>query len=310
MPHCSAFTPCGLLALSAAKPLAETIYDAAVASYGGQVATGEGSRLEAHLYAQAIEVAAARTTLLQAGAEVLPSGVLAMISEREREYGIVPPDGDTVAERRGVIAARTRLPIEPTPSNLINALRDVLGAEFIEVRTVAEADAVKWPTSVTATQLHFADSATPIKVVRLTDAVMSGTHSVPYADVPLPLSPQPAAPVDVLAGDVFLVDAGQFDRAETVTVAAAGTGTFTATFSSAHDAGCIATTSSFPQWQSTKRTVLCVVTSRAAADPVARGKVHDILRRMLRIVTTWAITPGGPFVLDQSLLDVHLFAAI
>lgn len=307
MPHCSAFAPCGLLELTSAKPLAETIYDASVASYGGQIATGEGSRLEAHLYAQAIEVAAARTTLLQAGREILPSGVLAMLTERERELGIVPPAGDTVAQRRGVIAARSRLPIAPTQTNVENALRDVLGSDFLEFLTVAEADAVKWPTTATATQLHFADTSTAIKLVSITDGAMPGTQTVAYADVPLPLSPQPAAPTNILAGDVLLVDAGQYDRAETVTVTAAGVGTFTATFASAHDAGCFATTASFPQWQSTKRTALVVTTATAAADPVKRGKVHDILRRMLRGVTTWAITPGGPFVLNQSLLDVHLF---
>lgn len=291
-------------------PLAESIYDASVASYGGQVSTDEGSRLAAHLYAQSIEVAAARATLLAAGREVLPLGALAMLPERERELDIVPPAGDTVTERRGVVAARSRLPIEPTQANVENALRDVLAAAFTAYRQVAVTDAVAWPPDAGDRQLNLQLPTVPLKFVRVVVATMPGARTVSYQDVPLPLSPQPSAATDVLVGDVLLVEPENSARSEAVAVTAVGAGTFTATFSYAHDAWCLATTAPFPQWHSTKRTALVVATAAAAADPETRRKVHEIMARMARAVSTWSITPGGPFVLDQSLLDVHLFGAL
>lgn len=310
MPRCSAFTPCGLLRLEDAEPLAESIYRTAVASYGGQLSTEDGSRMDAHLYAQSIEIAAARTTLLQAGAEVLPSGVLAMLATREAEYGVVPSPADTVSQRRGVLAARKLLPIEPTQTNIEIALASAVGDAFVEFRTTATDDATMWPTTADDPALLFAAAATPRKLVQITDAVVPGSQTVTYADVPVPMSPQPAPPTDVLVGDVLLVDPANPGRSERVTVTAAGVGTFTATFTSAHDDDALATTASFPQWQSTKRHALVVLTPAGAADPETRRKVHDVMVRAARGVSTWAITSGGPFILDQSLMNLHLFDAI
>jgi len=310
MPHCSAFTPCGLLRLEDAEPLAESIYRSSVASYSGQLSTEEGSRLDAHLYAQSIAIAAARTTLLQAGAEVLPSGALAMLAEREREYGVVPAAGDTVSDRRGVLAARKLLPIEPTQTNVELALRSALGDAFVAYRTTDVDDAVMWPAAADDPALLFAAASTPRKLVKLTTAVMPGSHVVTYADVPVPMSPQPAPPTDVLVGDVLLVDPGNSARSERVTVTAAGVGAFEATFANAHDDGSLATTASFPQWQSTKRHSLVVLTAAGAADPETRRKANDVMARAARGVSTWAVTSGGPFLLNQSLLNLHLFAAI
>lgn len=310
MPHCSAFTPCGLLKLEDAEPLAEAIYRTSVASYGGQLSTEEGSRLDAHLYAQSIEIAAARTTLLQAGAEVLPSGVLSQLAEREREYGVIPSPGDTVSDRRGVLAARKLLPIGPTQTNIEIALQAAVGDAFVEYRTTTTAAATKWPTTASDPALLFAAASTPRKLVRLTDAVMPGAQTVTYADVPVPLSPQPTPPTDVLVGDVLLVDPGNSGRSERVTVTGVGVGTFTATFVNAHDLGALATSGSYPQWQSTKRHALVVLTAAGAAAPETRRKVHDVMARAARGVSTWAITSGGPFILNQSLMNLHLFAAI
>ena len=310
MPRCSAWTPCGLLKLEDAEPLAEAIYRTSVAAYGGQLSADDGSRLDAHLYAQAIEIAAARTTLLQAGAEASPSSALAMLAEREREYGVIPSPTDTVSQRRGVLAARKLLPIEPTQTNIEIALRAAIGDAFVESRTTAVDDAVLWPATADDPALLFAAAATPRKLVQLTDAVMPGAQTVTYADVPVPMSPQPAPPTDVLVGDVLLVDPGNRLRAERVTVTAASAGTFTATFANAHDDGALATTASFPQWQSTKRHSLVVLTPAGAADPETRRKVNDVMARVARGVSTWAITSGGPFILNQSLMNLHLFAAL
>lgn len=306
----SAFAPYGLADYSANEPLAEAIYRSSVASYGGQLSTEEGSRLDAHLYAQSIAIAAARTTLLQAGGEVLPSGVLSQLAEREREFGVIPAASDTVTERRGVLAARKLLPIEPTQTNVEIALASAVGDAFVAYRTTAVDDATQWPTTPTDPALLFAADATPRKLVQLTDAAMPGSQTVSYADVPLPLSPQPAPPTDVLVGDVLLVDPQNPGRSERVTVTAAGVGTFTATFTNAHDVGALATSASFPQWQSTKRHALVVLTAAGAADPETRRKVHDVMVRAARGVSTWAITSGGPFILNQSLMNLHLFAAI
>ncbi len=310
MPHCSAWTPCGLLTLSDEKPLAQAIYESSAAAYGGQISTEEGSRLDAHLYAQSIAIAAARTTLLQAGGEVLPAGALAFLAEREREYGVIPAAGDTVSDRRGVLASRKLLPIEPTQTNVEIALSSAVGDAFVAYLTTSSSAATKWPSAANATQLLFAAASTPRKLVALADGVMPGAQTITYADVPMPLSPQPAPPTDVLVGDVLLVDPNNPGRSERVTVSAVGVGTFTGTFANAHDAGCLAMTESFPQWQSTKRHALVVLTAAGAADPETRRKVHDVMVRAARAVSTWSITSGGPFVLNQSLLNQHLFSAL
>lgn len=310
MPHCSAWTPCGLLTLSDEKPLAQAIYESSAAAYGGQISTEEGSRLDAHLYAQAIGLAAASATIQHAAAQAFPSGLLEMLPVRERELQIVPGPTDTVAERRAVVAARRRLPLPPTRTNIENALRDVLGDDFLELRTTSAAGAFVWPASASATQLHFAAPNAPIKYARLADAVTPGARTVPYQSVSLPMSPQPAPSPDILVDDVLLVDPENSARSETVTVTAANAGAFTATFTQAHDEGCLATTASLPQWQSSKRASLIIVSASAARDPVKRAKVDDIMRRMARAVSTWSITSGGPFKVGRGRLGVTTIGAI
>lgn len=116
----------------------------------------------------------------------------------------------------------------------------------------------------------------------------------------------------ILPGDILCVDPGNWGLVERVCVASAREDgderKFTAQFSRAHSADTFATDGPVPLWSNTKRHVLIVVLAAAAINPAKLAKVNDLLRRMMRGPTTWAIvqetTPGagtvGPFVIGST----------
>lgn len=330
MPKLSAFTPLGLLRLSSAPSEAEKIYRAKVAALGGQLSVDDGSRMDAHLYAQSIGEAAARETLRQAWRECLPSGAFAMLPVREREYDVVSGPDDTIMDRRGVLAARRLLPVGCSQVNVENALRSALGDDFLVYRTTPESEAVDWPTAISATELNLQTPSVPRKIVRLWQPVAPGSQQVIYVIVTQPASPAPAPSEELLVGDTLLVQPENSMLSERVTVTDVQNvfGVrlfFTATFAKAHDQYCYATTAPFPQWISTKRHALIVLTASAAADPEKRRKVNELMARMAREVSTWAITDGvlapgggpgpgsttlGPFKVGEGKLGITTIGAI
>jgi hypothetical protein len=67
-----------------------------------------------------------------------------------------------------------------------------------------------------------------------------------------------------------------------------------ATFNHPHTAGVIFTNTPFPLWMSTKRFNLVVVDASVATDPETRRKIHELLGRMVRAVSTWNIVQEDP----------------
>jgi hypothetical protein len=86
-----------------------------------------------------------------------------------------------------------------------------------------------------------------------------------------------------------------------------------ATFNNPHSAGALASNMAYPYWLSTKRFNLVVLEATAAADPETRRKINELLDRMVRAVSTWAIVqedPGaaghtGTFLADTSGSDTQ-----
>jgi len=109
----------------------------------------------------------------------------------------------------------------------------------------------------------------------------------------------------LVAGDVLVVDQGNWGLVEKVTVlSAGGEGSerwFEAGFRRPHSAGTHATTGPVPLWSNSKRHVLVVVSAAAAVDVTMTEKTNALFRRIMRSPTTWAIVQDnldgtvGPF---------------
>lgn len=110
----------------------------------------------------------------------------------------------------------------------------------------------------------------------------------------------------LVTGDVVVVDAGNTNRMERVTVtgvantppsgsnATPGYLYFQATFQNSHDVGARMTTGTFPYWWSTQRANFIVLRTPPASDPPTRQKVNALLAKLLRAVDVWSIvTPAS-----------------
>jgi hypothetical protein len=174
-------------------------------------------------------------------------------------------------------------------------------------------------------------SSTVLKFATVTTAVTTtGAHTVNYTQA---LGATPLAEGDVL-GFILPTEYVRIDAitATTLTATFSKLHTFltptgipvstwpgnalVATFANAHGVGCIGTTMPYPYWSSTKRHSLIVLTAAAAASLDVRRKVHALMKRIAREVSTWEIvvesTPGhtGAFIIGTSTLGGHTLGDI
>ncbi len=310
----SAFTPTGLLKLSGEEPLARRIYKATRAALGAQLAGQPASFADCFAYAFALGVARGATLLERAFGQMLPTEVTDLLGAQEEEYGLIPSPTASITARRQALAARMLLPGGAGRLNVENALRSLLGARFVAYRTTVPVERAVWPPVLGTAPQNLVDPGVARKLLHISPAISIGLgapQTVAYAPVePLP----PASSPHTLAlGDQVVIEPELLARAEVVTVSALGTDatsapTFTAVFNQAHEPGCWATTMPFPMWTSTQRFSLIVVEALAALDPEVRRQVHELMDRIARGVSTWAVVQAtgpnqaGPFLLDKSPL--------
>lgn len=312
----SAFRPLGLLRLSSAKPLAKRIYAAMIGGLSGQFDASPGTHVEASIFAKAMGLARSAVLIQHAWEQVLPMKALEMLPVREREYGLAPGPNDTIGQRRRAVAARKLLPLGCSRTNVENALRTLLGSDFVAYRPTTVDEMVSWPAALGAVEMNLQPPSVRRKLVTLSASVASlGVPlTVPYALLAGPPPPPPVdlpGPAGLSVGDVLTVDPGRLGLEEAVAVTAVGGGTLTATFTKAHDSGAIGTTMPFPNWQSSKRHSLIVISAAAAIDPEKRRKIHELMQRIARGVSTWSITDNsGPFLVGVSRIGVTPFGAI
>jgi hypothetical protein len=318
----SAFTPTGLLKMSGEHPLAQRIYSATRAALGPELAGEMASFADCFAFAFALAVARGATLLERAWGQMLPTEVTDLLGEKEEEYGLIPSPGASITARRQALAARMLVPGGAGRLNIENALQTLLGASFIAYRTTAPAERAMWPTTLGSAPQNLVDPATERKLLHVVPAVSIGLgapQTVTYAPV-LPLAP--AGSLNTLAvGDQLVVEPELLGRAEVVTVSAVadhgqGVPTFTAIFNEAHEPGCWATTMPFPAWTSTQRASLVIVDALAALDPEVRRQINELMDRLARCVSTWAIvqatgpTQAGPYRLSVSPLDATPLGAV
>jgi hypothetical protein len=349
--------------------------------------------MDALCYAQAMGEARMRSKLDRAVNQQYPSRLVDCLEKREAEFQVVPGPHDTVTQRRATLEARYLLPLGCATNNVENALRSLLGADFINYRRTTTGEAVLAPatigdqpmnlqrTDVARKRANFAEAVTTtaspvvirynlaegeplmagdvitvepelrgitervvvthgwapsldfatVKSATITTAVTTtGTHTVNYTQA---VGAQPLAEGDV----IFFILPTEYVRIDAITSTTL-TATFSqlhsflgplgipvstlpqyaivATFANAHSVGCIATTMPYPYWSSTKRHSLIVVTPTAAASLDTRRKIHALMKRIAREVSTWEIvaesTPGhtGAFVIGTSTLGAQTFGDI
>jgi len=317
----SAFTSTGLLKLSSREPLAQRLYGTVRAALGPQLAGDTTEFADAFAYAFAMAVARAATLLDCAFGQMLPSEVTDLLPAREAEYGLIPPPNASITARRRALAAQVLLPGGAGRINLENALRALLGTNFVGYSTTKPAERAVWPLSLGDTPQNLQLPSVARKLIRLVSSISVGLgapQTVMYAVVdPLPAS----GSSQILAvHDRLVIEAERLSRSEVVTVTALGVTrrgpTFTATFQKAHEPECWGTTQPFPVWTSTQRAALVVVEPAVALDPETQRQIHELLERLTRGVSTWTIVEAtghdqaGPFVLGKSPLGATPFGTV
>ncbi len=317
MPLFSAFTPFGMLEFSAAPSSAEVAYLGLVKSLGGGVAMdfSEGSHNRASAYAKAMAVGAAECAIRRAGNELHPETSYEMLPIHEKNLGIVANYNDSTPTRRAVAGAKNKARRGSRPESLYSALTTLLGTDFVDVYSVPRTSATKWPSTVGAAPALYARTDIAAKTLKITDPIApdfatSGVVTVPYTNWDTTRPDELA-----VVGDRLVIECEIPGGAEIVSVSAvAGTGTsrtFTATFTKAHAKDCSATNRSTPMQLSTKRHLMVVLKVFAAQNIETRRKVNDLMRSIVRGVTTWTIVHeyvdgyGGFFIhqLDVNALD-------
>lgn len=294
----SAFTAWGMLAFSSAPPRSESIYNSIVSLNGGNFDDDFAGPINADWYATAMAVAAARDTLERAENQADPLTVEEMLPVQESMYGLAPGPSDNLNMRRGVLAARYKVALEPSLQNVNQALRLLLGADF--VAWVPNPIAAPSPDTI---PLALCKAVTArAKTIQFVDRIIptGGLQPVRYKAVS-------GDTLDLQDREVLTVDPGLNGIQESVTVIGApAIGLVMANFAHAHEAGAVAITGPFPNWTSFKKNSLVVVKNGRATDPLLRAKVNDLLSRMLSGTSTWDIvqensTPGtaGPIRVGQ-----------
>lgn len=299
MPQLSAFTPCGFLDLSGDPSHAEDLYALLGTLWGKNVDTGEtGTYDESKRYAAACALATALYELDHAGNQSYPLRAYDLLPLLELDFGLVPGPLDNVPTRQAAVAAAELLPRGAVASNLVNAVKSLVGAaNFLAIDPAPEgASSTVYPSSPGAGPGQFVDVRVPARTVQLVDPVVAtGSAWCAYQNLDTSIP----TPILLVKGDVVCVEEENTALAEKVTVTAiastspAGTtpgySYFQATFTKAHDVGATVTTGNQPYWWSTQRLIYVVLTAAAALDLPTRRRVHALMAKLCRAVDQWAI---------------------
>lgn len=313
MPKFSIFAPFGHLKFSSAKPLGQQLFEAGKAGFGGVAFKIErGSRVFAWLYAWAMSLATLRMRVERAGRQWDPRRVYEHIDDYERDHGVVPRPGQTVAERRNELVWRRKLLPRPTRANVENELRERIGDAFLAFLPTAKSDVVNWPPSLGDSPMLLARPSLPRAIAKtLTPIASPGAQQWIFYE-------QHSAGVawELRERDVVVIEPEVPDRAERVTLIAVTSGS-EAGYSiqinptKAHPSGATIARAPLPIWAGTKRHSLVVLTADDIEAPEVRRRAHEVMERMMRSTSTWDLAgandggeAAGPFTVGGGKLGV------
>lgn len=290
---------------SSRAPHGQRIYEALKASQGDTYDESFESRQSARLYAAAMSMAAAQYQIDRALNNANPLTATELLGKIETDYQISPGYQQTLQERREIADARRKVTRGARRESVEDALRTLLGDDFVAYETTEASDRVTWPASP-QTVGTFKRVGSPKKGFRLTQHVVTTgvAATVTVAAIPGLALPMP--------GDTYTIDPDSRNpNAERITITAATAGTITAVFTKPHASGAIAM-SPHPLWISSQRYSRIVLRFAAANNPETRRKINEIMARMLRGVSRWFIAHDeGSFLIEdpqRGLLDRTVLA--
>lgn len=301
MPQLSTFTPCGLLACSSRPSRARAIYDAMVAALGGNYDMAEGAYHGAKFHAWALELGRVDAEIARLGNQYDPAKITDLLPAVEPEYKLAPGPRDTLADRRAALAVRMRLPEGAALANVEAALSTMLGADFVAL--VLDTAPVVYPADPT-TRGNWPETWLERGVYRLTTPAIDAVPEWVGYEVVAPT----ARPL--IVGDIVVATPDNPSIAERLEVQAVSGSTIRLSHSRPHGVGAYLVTGGVPNWSSSRRHCIVRVSAAAALDAESRRKIHDLMSRVARVVSTWEISSAtGPFLLSSSPLSATPFAA-
>lgn len=317
----SAFTSYGFLRYTSKPSVHESVYKSMRTALGGDSPSPKsynfsvGGHVEASLFARSKTIGATLCITERAGNQSDPAETLEMMPWLEKDHRIIVPMTASIAERRAVLKARAMAGKGARRESVENQLRAVLGDDFVAYRPVNESEQHTWPLPQGASPGVYTRTDIAPKHFRvLYGNTILGSDWVGYEAI--------ADDTEVMdIGDIASMNAGDLENAERVTVtdtrvSALGVLEFQATFSLYHTLDMLISTGPFPAQMSTRRFSFVVVSAAASVDPVKRAKVDEVMNRIARGVSSWAVVqesaPGviGPYIIGVSPLGTTPFGPI
>ncbi len=315
----SAFSPFGLLEFSSAEPLAKRIYNAIWANLnnGGRTQNYAQDRgyTDTKVYCWSMALARFLTTARRLDAQIDPDTVLELLAEREAEYRLVVPANATIAQRRAALrVAMQAVPPEGwTKATMQQTLADLLGDAFVELREHASVDIVNVPANPAPGPGNFVSPDTPRKLFRLRESAsvhLGESWNWIYENLD---GSDPSDSEALLEDEVLVVEPTSKTRRERVVVEDElvdneGVRFLALTLTKPHEPGVLISTQPWPFWLSNRLHWFVRLTEAGATDAETRRLVDEQMARMTHATATWSILGNdGPFVLDESLLDITPF---
>lgn len=301
MPQLSVFTPCGLLACSSKPSRARAIYDSFVAALGDNYDMTEGAYHGAKFLAWALELGRVDAEIARLGNQYDPAKITDLLPAVEPEYRLAPLARDTLADRRAALAVRMRLPEGAALANVEAALATALGSDFVAL--VLDSAPVVYPAAP-ATYGNWPETWSERGVYRLTSPAIDAVPEWVGYEVVAPT----ARPL--IKGDIVVATPDNQAIAERLEIQGVNGSLIRLSHSRPHAIGAYLVTGGLPNWSSSRRHCIVRVSAAAALDAESRRKVHDLMSRVARVVSTWEISSAtGPFLLSSSPMDATPFAA-
>lgn len=279
---------------SSRAPHGRRIYEALKASQGDTYEESFDGRQSARLYAAAMSLAAAQYQIDRALNNASPLTATELLGKIETDYQLVPNASQTLQERRVVAAARRKVTRGARRESVEDALRTLLGSDFIAYETVAPIDRYSWP-NFPGDVGAFKRPGAPKK-----GFVLAGHVAVLGTPYTVAIAPIPGLELPVASETYTLGPDSRSYHIEKITLTAVTSSTITAVFTKPHEQGEIAM-SPHPVWISNQRYSRIVVRTAAARNPETRRKVNETMARMLRGVSSWCIVSNeGTFRLGHA----------
>jgi hypothetical protein len=304
------------LRFSSRPSAGETFYRQLSDGESGAFAVEPGTRNGARLFATAMAFARLRYNAERCGNQMFADTVEELLPVQEKKYGLSPRLTDTIAERRAALAVAKMLPNGNNVAAVSALLSAALGSDFLCYRVTKPAEIIAYPANP-ATNGNWPQPGYPSKV-----GILAQNLSVTGSPVPvIYTNAVPGDTAEIAVGESVIVGANNITQAEKVTATLIGefmpgVHFFLATLTKAHEAGDIVTTGPFPYWVSTQLHSLVVVTPACAVDADKRRLINNIMRNVVRGVSTWDIAPStdglhtDAFKTDDAVLGRTGYATI